>query len=421
MQLMSTPPRSGPRMWIAQTAGQLAAWASRTMGRGSGTSIRGAVIRKLYPESFATLLAGRHIAAVTGTNGKTTTTHLLAAAVRESLHTPTRRVVTNADGANLHHGIVSALAMAPQADIAVLETDERVVADLIKHGHPEVLVLLNFSRDQLDRNFEIKFLAREWKNALAEVGSAGPVVVANAKDPLVVWAAHSAKRAVWVDTGEGWTQDSALCPACGALLARDESRWSCPSCDLAEPDADYVLLPNDRVRLPDGTTVSLILNVPGRFNRSNAACALAAAVQFGIPIDATLAGMSTVRSPAGRFSVGTFGTTQARLILAKNPAGWAESLTLTISDPVVLAIDAAAADGRDVSWMWDVNFERLRGRHVVCTGPRAQDLAVRLAYADVDHSIEPDLEAAISPLGGSVDVLSTYTPFQRLLDLGGLR
>lgn len=374
----------------------------------------------MYPESFASLLSGRRIAAVTGTNGKTTTTHLLTAAVRASLPGSEKRVVTNADGANLHHGIVSALVVAPQADIAILETDERVVADLIERGRPEVLILLNFSRDQLDRNFEIKFLARAWKQSLAQAGSAGPVVVANAKDPLVVWAARSAHRAVWVDTGEGWLQDSALCPECGSLLVRDDNRWNCPSCDLAEPPADYAVR-GDEVRLPDGTTATLGLKVPGRFNRSNATCALAAAIEFGIGVDDALRGMATVHAPAGRFAVGTVGTTRTRLLLAKNPAGWAESLALATSDPVVLAIDSAAADGRDVSWLWDVDYEQLRGRHVICTGPRAQDLAVRLDYAGVAHSVEPHLVKAISPLGGTVDVLSTYTPFQRLLDLEGLR
>jgi lipid II isoglutaminyl synthase (glutamine-hydrolysing) len=112
---------------------------------------------------------------VSGTNGKTTTTHFLAAAIRASLGRSGDRLVHNADGANLHAGIASALSVRPDADIAILDTDERVVADLIKLGRPEVLVLLNFSRDQLDRHHEIKALGRSWRNALAEAGGAdGP-------------------------------------------------------------------------------------------------------------------------------------------------------------------------------------------------------------------------------------------------------
>ncbi|MFZ0529001.1 MAG: DUF1727 domain-containing protein, partial [Propionicimonas sp.] len=153
----------------------------------------------------------------------------------------------------------------------------------------------------------------------------------------------------------------------------------------------------------------------------NAACALAAAIDFGVPLPQALAGMHTVTAPAGRFASAAFGTTTARLLLAKNPAGWAEALPLATSDPVILAIDSVAADGKDVSWLWDVAYEQLAGRTVVCTGPRAQDLAVRLSYAGVEHEIEPDLRAALGNRSKHVDVIATYTPFQKLLKLAGLR
>jgi UDP-N-acetylmuramyl tripeptide synthase len=161
--------------------------------------------------------------------------------------------------------------------------------------------------------------------------------------------------------------------------------------------------------------------VPGSFNISNAACALAAAVADGVAVDVALAGMATVKSPAGRFAEATFGATTARLMLAKNPAGWAEMLPLAGDDPVILAIDSALADGEDVSWLWDVDYEQLAPRRVTCTGPRAQDLAVRLSYAGVDHDIIPDPRQAIEAHPGRVDVMSTYTPFQDLLLKAGLR
>ena len=120
---------------------------------------------KLDPSALGKLLVGKRIALVSGTNGKTTTTHFLAAALRESLNHDGNRLVHNADGANLHHGLASALSGHPQAKIAILETDEQVVADMIRLGRPEVLVLLNFSRDQLDRHHEIKGLG-SWRQAL---------------------------------------------------------------------------------------------------------------------------------------------------------------------------------------------------------------------------------------------------------------
>jgi UDP-N-acetylmuramyl tripeptide synthase len=412
------------RLRLAIAVGDLAAWASRRTGRGSGSSIRGQVMTRLAPDAFATLLAGRRILAVSGTNGKTTTTHLLAAALRESLGHEARRLVTNADGANLHYGIASALSHAGRADIAVLETDERVVSDMIAQGRPEVLVFLNFSRDQLDRHHEIKALGRSWRLALEAAGSAGPTIVANASDPLVVWAAGTAARVVWVRTATLWNSDAALCPACGTVLHRTEdaggTRWECPGCDLAQPEATFTVS-GAGIVLADGSTVTPQLQVPGSFNVSNAACALAAAMEFGVDPATALRGMATVVSPAGRFATATFGTTTARLLLAKNPAGWAEALPLAASDPVVLAIDSVAADGRDVSWLWDVPYEQLAGRRVICTGPRALDLAVRLDYAGVEHQVVPDLEAALAGHPEPVDLIATYTPFQRLLKLGGLR
>lgn len=416
------------RLLLATTAGRAAAAASQLAGRGSGASIRGQVMLKLDPDALGKLLANRRIAAVTGTNGKTTTTHLLAAAVKAGTPDAERRVVTNADGANLYHGVASALGEQPKADIAVLETDERIVPRIIAEGSPEVLVLLNFSRDQMDRNHEIKSLGRGWRNALDKAGQDGPVVVANACDPLTTWAAQTAKQVVWVNTGAGWNQDAALCPACGAVLTHAESGWDCPTCDLTQPAADYTVN-GEQVIEADGTTWTLDLQVPGRFNRANAACALAAARVMGIEPDVAIKGMHTVTSPAGRYAVATFGqgdaAVQGRLMLSKNPAGWAESLPLISTDVVVLAIDAVAADGKDVSWLWDVDYEQLAGKHVICSGPRALDLAVRLTYGDVEHEVVPDLSAAMARAGQLapgivVDVLTTYTPFQKLRKLGGL-
>jgi UDP-N-acetylmuramyl tripeptide synthase len=198
-----------------------------------------------------------------------------------------------------------------------------------------------------------------------------------------------------------------------------QSSWACSGCELAQPRGDYTV--RDGVIVdPDGTTWTPELNVPGSFNVSNAACALAAAGLLGVPAQVALAGMRTVTSPAGRFATTRFGDTTARLLLAKNPAGWAEALPLATTQTVVLAIDSAAADGRDVSWLWDVDYEQLAGRTVVATGPRAQDLAVRLLYAGVEHRCVPDLAAALAGHRAPVDVIATYTPFQRLRKLGGV-
>ena len=337
----------GRRVWrdAAIGLGNLAALASRAAGRGTGTSIRGQVITKLYPPAFDELIAGRRIAAVSGTNGKTTTTHLLTAALRAVKGD--QNVVTNADGANLREGIASAISQNMSAPLAVLETDEQVVPELITQGHPEVLIMLNFSRDQLDRHHEIKSLGKKWRDALIATGTAGPVAVANIHDPLVTWSAEAAHRAVWVDMGVGWTQDAALCPNCGSVLIYQTDDWHCPGCPLRMHQPDFTVRGDD-ISTPQGQHWTLHLQVPGRFNRGNATCAFAAAIIMGVDPQIALDAMAGVRAPAGRFSVGTFGETRARLLLAKNPAGWAESILIMDSDPVILAIDSAIADGADL-------------------------------------------------------------------------
>ena len=375
---------------------------------------------RIDPTLFRRLLAGKRLGVVSGTNGKTTTTHLLTAALRASVADP-RDVVTNPDGANLREGVVSALSTRPKAPIAALEVDEQVVADVIRHGRPEVLIMLNFSRDQLDRHHEINALGRKWRQALVEAGDEGPTVVANVNDPLVAWSAQPARKVIWVDLGTDWSQDSALCPNCGSVLVHDEAgRWDCPGCELGEQVPDY-RVDGDHVVMPDGERLRLDLQVPGRFNKGNAVCALAAAVEMGVYAPVAIKGMRTVQAPAGRFAIGSYGDTKARLVLAKNPAGWAESLLVMQSDPVILAIDSLIADGTDVSWLWDVDYEQLAGRRVIATGPRSADLAVRLSYAEVEHEVIPVVADALKgPFDGTVDVLATYSVFLRLCRLGGV-
>ena len=427
------------RLSFATFAGRTARLGSRLVGRGSGQSIQGAVLTRLAPRAFEQLLAGRTIVAVTGTNGKTTTTHFVASAVREALGEDAARLVTNADGANLHRGIASALSEAPKADLAVLEVDERVVADLVRVGKPKVLVMLNFSRDQLDRNHEIKGLARAWRNALEEAGEDGPLVIANAEEPLVAWAAETARETVWVNPGSVWNDDAVLCPGCDTVLDRENPEvddsgtvtfagtWRCPGCGRHQQDSTIVVR-GETVRDANGSELDFQLNVPGRFNVGNAAVALATVRELGVDTQTALVGMRKVQAPAGRFGINEIHGVKCRLMLSKNPAGWAESLPLGVSDPLVLAIDSVLADGRDVSWLWDVEFESLRGRKVIATGRNTFDLAVRLDYASVECQTIKDLGTAIETAGSmledpdaTLDVIATYTPFQVLRRMGGAK
>jgi len=216
-----------------------------------------------------------------------------------------------------------------------------------------------------------------------------------------------------VAAGTGWLGDVATCPECGALLRIAGAGWSC-RCGLARPEPDWWL---DGDLLHTGRQVTrLALRLPGRCNVGNAAQAVAAAAAVGVPPERAAAAMGELDAVAGRFAVIHHGQQELRMLLAKNPAGWAE--TLTVLDParaLLIVINAREADGRDTSWLWDVPFEQLSCPAIVASGERAADLGVRLSYAGRDHHTEPDPIAALALLPpGSIDVVANYTAFHQL-------
>jgi UDP-N-acetylmuramyl tripeptide synthase len=355
---------------------------------------------------------------VSGTNGKTTTTSLLGAALAAS-----GPVTTNLLGANLPPGLAAALAAGPPGGRAALEVDEAWMETVVPAIRPAVVLLLNLSRDQLDRNNEVRQLAARWRRTFD--GRAGTTVVANADDPLVAWSAGAAPDVCWVGAGQPWTEDAAGCPSCGGrILFEPAGGWACSSCALHRPDLDVSLV-GDQLTTSDGWSGRLDLALPGRANRSNAAMAMAGARRLGIAPDAALAAMAGTDEVVGRYATVTAGGVRARLLLAKNPAGWLEVLDVLTPAPapVVVAINARIADGRDPSWLWDVPFERLAGRVVIASGERGRDLAVRLHYAEVDHLLVLDPVEAVAAAGRAaldaglapaIDAVGNYTTFQIL-------
>jgi len=381
------------------------------------------------PALLGTLAGERTIALVSGTNGKTTTTTLLAAAVAGPAG-----VATNDTGANMPAGHVAALVADRHAPVAVLEVDEGYLGQLIEEARPRVIVLLNLSRDQLDRVAEVRMLVDRWRTALADlpVSATGEraSVVANADDPMVAWAALAAPGVRWVGAGQVWHDDAVGCPACGGRISFPaDGQWRCERCDFARPVPDAWLDGEDLV-LADGSRHRLRMGLPGRFNRANAAMVAVAALPLledrgwdGIPqtLEGVLARLSAVTEVAGRFSTVLRRGRPVRLLLAKNPAGWTAIFDLLdetgdTTAPLVLSINARIADGFDPSWLWDVPFERLAGRSVVATGDRRLDLAVRLRYAEVAHEVvSRPTEAVDRALAGNgsatVEFLGNYTAF----------
>jgi UDP-N-acetylmuramyl tripeptide synthase len=400
------------RLVVATALGDAAGWSSRRLGRGSGEVIAGRVIQTVAPDALALRLEGRPIAIVSGTNGKSTTTALLAAAAR------TRGpVATNDKGANMPAGIVTALGHALPAATAVLEVDEGYVPALLSAATVDVLVLLNLSRDQLDRVAEVRKTAERWRQGIAT--SPDTTVVANADDPAVVFAARSSNHVVWVAAGSNWKVDATSCPNCGARIHFDGDDWKCTHCDLARPDVQWSLSDDGGLTVDgsDVVGVPVVLGLPGRHNQTNAVMALAAADAFGIRIRTALDAMISIRAIEGRYDYVWGDNSTARLYLSKNPAGWIEIIELLMRSTrrVLIVINAEIADGKDTSWLWDVPFERLRGRQVIASGRRCHDLAVRLLYADVDVVTEPDLDRALAlARADDRDVVANYTAFREV-------
>ncbi len=395
------------RYALARAAGSTAAGLSRLTGRGDGTTVGGRITLAMDPQALERAAAGRDFALVTGTNGKSTTRTFLVAAL--STIGP---VVSNAGGANLPTGLTAALTRDPQTQRGVLEVDEPFLPSVITAVRPRVAVLLNLSRDQLDRYAEVRRLAEIWRDALQ--APTAPVALANCDDPLVTWAAIDSPTPIWVAAGQRWHDDTSVCPACGGVLVRDGEDWS-SDCGLRRPTPDW-RAEGGAVIGPDGKGHAVELALPGQVNVGNAAMAAAAAGVWLVPAAASLTAMAAISSVEGRYLRTEYAGQPVRLLLAKNPAGWTEALTMVPPEQadVVVAVNARAADGRDPSWLWDVPFELLRGRRAVATGERSRDVALRLRYAGVEYTRVDNPAAALrkAAAGGPVEVLANYTAFQ---------
>ncbi len=398
------------RARLATTVGGAAGRASRLAGRGDGSVIGGVIGLRLEPGLLSLLARGRQVILVTGTNGKTTTTRLVTA----GLGTLGQPIASNAFGANMAAGLVAALAKAPDATLAVLEVDEKFMPAMLTTTSARVVVLLNLSRDQMDRAAEIWMLARRWRVALGAAPDCR--VIANADDPLVAWAAGQARQVTWVAAGQRWHDDSWCCPNCGSHLHRVDQDWYCGECPNRRPPVRWVLA-GDQVIDPAGRSRSLDLALPGRANRSNAVVALAVAEVFGISATQAMDAIRQVRSVAGRYTQVERRGCALRLLLAKNPAGWLEALDILVPPPVpvLLAVNAQTPDGKDTSWLWDVDYRRLRGRPVFVAGQRKLDLAVRLEADEVAFRVVGNIDEAIGlARSPTMEVIANYTAFQQI-------
>lgn len=394
-------------IWIANLFGAM----SRLTKRGSGVMVTGRIILKLQPNAVSLLSEKRKVILISGTNGKTTTTSLIYSALSVK-----SKVVSNYTGANLFAGIAAALSKNLAAPMAALEVDEMVMPWAIKQTNPEMVVLLNLGRDQLDRLSEVRFVAQKWKDALAGLPKQC-LILADADDPFVVWAAIDWGTVLWFSSGAFGHIDASTCPACGAVLRWSDGRanYSC-GCGFEKPDAQWVLSA-DELHGPQNQSVRVVSGIPGRAALSNAARAIVAASHFGVSLQESALAVSKVTSVDGRFGKLKIGATEFRLLLSKNPASWRETLATSASGPkcVLLAVNANTQDGKDTSWLWDVDFTPLKERYVVVTGERRLDVSARLTVNEIPHHVVTDERAAATLLGEvDADLIASYTAFHRL-------
>ncbi|HEU4703441.1 MAG TPA: Mur ligase family protein [Conexibacter sp.] len=443
-----------PKLAVARAVGGLA----RAAGRGGGTSLPGKVLMRLDPQAIRALAARlpQGSVAISATNGKTTT----AAMVATILERGGTRLVHNRAGANMAGGIASTLLEAARGggidgELGLFEVDEFWLAQLAEELAPRALLLGNLFRDQLDRYGELETIAERWAEVVAGLPS-GTRLVVNADDPLVADLGRGREGVVTFGVEDDamalpqmqHAADSKHCRRCGHAYAYEAvylghlGRYACPQCGARRPDPDVVAAD---VRL-NGTrdaaftlrigarSQTVALPLPGLYNVYNALGAAALCHALGVPFEQIVAGLGAVEAAFGRAETIALDGRALSILLIKNPAGANEVLrTLALEDgtlDLLAVLNDNVADGRDVSWVWDADFELLAGRvrRVTCAGTRAGELAVRLKYAGVEPErlvVVPELERALDAARADDDgdparplyALPTYTALLALREL----
>ncbi len=439
------------RLTAAIAAGKLAGIASRAFGRGGGTALPGVLAERINPRLVERLAAqlGHGSVMVTGTNGKTTTAHMLSSVAAKAGYLP----LHNRSGSNLMRGVATALldkagplGRLSQAErrLGIFEVDEATLPEAVAAVRPRVLIFTNLFRDQLDRYGEVDSIAARWRDALRAAPESTTVVL-NADDPSVAAleaSAHGHVVSYGIDdrapalAAPEHAADSRWCPDCGGEYRYDllfyghVGHWRCPGCDKRrrEPDvrATNVRLEAGATRLSVATprgNVGLSLRLSGLYNAYNALAALAGGLALGIDPAVVCEGIEAVAAAFGRQERFQIDGRRVQVFLGKNPAGLNQVLRTIAALPgekrLLLLLNDDIADGRDVSWIWDADFELLAGKAVwtAASGRRAEDIALRLKYAGfppdlpVVGSAEEALKLALrnTPAGGDLYVLPTYT------------
>ena len=442
------------RARAALWAGKLTSTLIRTLRRGGGTTLPGDVSRWVDPKILTKLSRSldQGSVVVTGTNGKTTT----AALLRHVLEAQGWRTVANQAGANLIFGVTAAVVNRTgwggtlPANIGLFEIDEASLPRLVDEIAPGTIIVTNLFRDQLDRYGELETTAGHIRRALIR-GPEGVTAVLNADDPMVAALGDGLPRVLYAGLDDpamlqpelSHGADAKFCPRCGSAFTFEGvyfghvGRYRCPRGDFTRPAPDISVtsiaiegMDRMRLRITDGKqSANIEVPLSGLYNVYNVVLAVAAAKALGVSLSASAAALRAFTPAFGRMERTTVDGRRAVLLLAKNPTGFNEVLRTAIqfgsARSFLLALNDRIADGQDVSWIWDVNFEQLKdaAEHIVLSGDRALDLRVRLKYAEIaDDRIEVVTDwgqalkraAQLTPSGQPLFILPTYTAMLEL-------
>lgn len=410
-------------MWLVSLIGKCLVFLSRRLGSGHGSALPGLVVEKLSPHFLGRLLAKlpEGVVLVSGTNGKTTTTKIVADLLRADGY----RVFTNPSGSNFARGVISAALPVMrrgrlEADVAVLELDEAHATHFVAQVKPRYSLLLNVLRDQLDRFGEIDQTAR-LLSCVAEQTT--DVVVLNADDPRLSQLGQSDRltaRPVWFGAGGEasrlYRTDEELHAGQRVKRSKAATRDVLTLDKLTGHRAQYLI---------DGKRYATELRLFGIYNALNCGAALSlvrAVEQDRFDPRRAVETLAKIKPAFGRGEELSLAKGTVRLILVKNPSGFQLSLDSAEAQPTLIAINDRYADGRDVSWLWDVKIDSLRQDEVSVTGIRAYDMALRLEYDQVVlRSVEPDIVVAtrsfLDQLEGDGQIFATYTAMLKIRQL----
>jgi len=437
-----TPVRPRLPLSAGVVAARAAGGLSRLARTGGGTTLPGKVLTFLDPRAVERLAATLPLgsALVSATNGKTTTAAMVAEILGRRV-----RLAHNSSGANLLSGVASTLLTARDAELGLFEVDEAALPEVARQVRPRAMSLGNLFRDQLDRYGELELVAQRWRRAVDELGDE-TVLVVNGDDPQVGDLSRSRRRSLVFGLedprhavpGLQHAADSKWCLRCGtpyeyaAAYVGHLGDYRCPACGHARPPLDLVARSIELHGL-DAVSFELVdeegprrvrLGLPGLYNVYNALAAAALARELGASRDEVRAGLERFRAAFGRFERLHMGDRSVLMLLVKNPAGANEVVRTLVAGGAprlaVIALNDGIADGRDVSWIWDVDFEPLLERleRVIAAGDRAAELALRCKYAGFDPGaieVLPDLAEGLdrglelTAPGGELFVIPTYT------------